>query len=77
MPCTIIHTGITTIISVLELLLIHLLMERDTWNFSSLKKYISEIENNNFAAAGYEIPDEEQRLNEYVMLALRSQRNYG
>lgn len=44
-----------------------------SWNFSSLKKYISEIENNNFAFAGYEIPDDEQRLNEYVMLALRSQ----
>jgi oxygen-independent coproporphyrinogen-3 oxidase len=42
------------------------------WNFSSLKKYISEIEKNNFAVAGSEQLSEEQRLNEYVMLALRS-----
>lgn len=43
------------------------------WNFSSLKKYINEIEKYNFAAAGSEQPDSEQKLNEYVMLALRSQ----
>jgi len=44
-----------------------------SWNFSSLKKYISEIEQHNFAIAGSEKPGSEQRLNEYVMLALRSQ----
>lgn len=42
------------------------------WNFSSLKKYISEIEKNNLAAAGSEQLNQEQKLNEYVMLALRS-----
>jgi oxygen-independent coproporphyrinogen-3 oxidase len=42
------------------------------WNYSSLKKYISEIELNNVAVAGYEEIDNEQKLNEYVMLALRS-----
>ncbi len=42
------------------------------WNFSSLKRYISEIESNGSAAAGYEVISEEQKLNEYVMLALRS-----
>ena len=42
------------------------------WNFSSLKKYISEIERNGFAVAGFETLSSEQRLNEYVMLALRS-----
>lgn len=42
------------------------------WNFSSLKKYISEIEQKNFAAAGCEVPTIEQQLNEYIMLALRS-----
>lgn len=42
------------------------------WNFSSLKKYISEIELKHYAAAGYEIPTTQQQLNEYTMLALRS-----
>ncbi|MCL5028428.1 MAG: radical SAM family heme chaperone HemW [Bacteroidetes bacterium] len=42
------------------------------WNFSSLKKYISEIEKNEFAIAGSEIINNEMALNEYVMLALRS-----
>lgn len=42
------------------------------WNFSSLKKYISEIEQKNFAAAGCEVPTIEQQLYEYTMLALRS-----
>ncbi len=41
------------------------------WNFSSLKKYISEIEFSNHAVAGEEYPNDEQKLNEYVMLALR------
>src|SRR3989304_4521888 len=45
---------------------------RRYWNFSSLKKYISEIEKNHFAVAGSEQLSYEQRLNEYVMLALRS-----
>jgi oxygen-independent coproporphyrinogen-3 oxidase len=42
------------------------------WNFSSLKKYIYEIGNLGTAVAGSEILSNEQRLNEYVMLALRS-----
>ena len=42
------------------------------WNYSSLKKYISEIEERNFAIAGSEIINNEQMLDEYVMLALRS-----
>jgi oxygen-independent coproporphyrinogen III oxidase len=42
------------------------------WNFSSLKKYISEIEKNNNAVANSELLNEEEKLNEYVMLALRS-----
>jgi len=42
------------------------------WNFSSLKRYISEIEKNSFAVAGSEKISEEQKFNEYVMLALRS-----
>ncbi|OGU35941.1 MAG: hypothetical protein A2058_08850 [Ignavibacteria bacterium GWA2_36_19] len=45
---------------------------RRYWNFSSLKKYIAEIEKNNFAVAGSESPSDEQRINEFVMLALRS-----
>ena len=42
------------------------------WNFSSLKKYISEIELKGNAVANYEILNEKQKLNEYIMLALRS-----
>jgi oxygen-independent coproporphyrinogen-3 oxidase len=42
------------------------------WNFSSLKKYLSEIEKNGHAEANHEFLSEEQKLNEYVMLALRS-----
>lgn len=42
------------------------------WNFSSLKRYISEIEKNGFAVAGSEEISEEQKFNEFVMLALRS-----
>lgn len=42
------------------------------WNYSSLKKYISEIEKNNNAAANYEFINDEQKLSEYIMLALRS-----
>lgn len=42
------------------------------WNFSSLKKYIHEIETQGNAEAGSEIVSEKQRIDEYVMLALRS-----
>jgi oxygen-independent coproporphyrinogen-3 oxidase len=42
------------------------------WNFSSLKRYISEIEKNNHAVSGCENIDRKQKLEEYVMLALRS-----
>ncbi|MCU0343384.1 MAG: radical SAM family heme chaperone HemW [Ignavibacterium sp.] len=42
------------------------------WNYSSLKKYISEIELNNNAIMNSEIISKEQMHNEYVMLALRS-----
>jgi len=41
------------------------------WNFSSLKRYISEIEKYNYAIAGYEDLSEEDAHNEFVMLALR------
>lgn len=42
------------------------------WNYSSLRRYISEIENYGFAVAGSEVISAEQKFNEYVMLALRS-----
>ena len=42
------------------------------WNFSSLKRYISEIEKNSFAVAGSETVTKEQFFDEYIMLALRS-----
>ncbi len=42
------------------------------WNFSSLKKYIHEIETKGTAGAGSEIVNGKQRVDEYVMLALRS-----
>jgi oxygen-independent coproporphyrinogen-3 oxidase len=42
------------------------------WNYSSLKHYISEIEKNGLAQANFELLSDEQRFNEYVMLALRS-----
>ena len=42
------------------------------WNFSSLKRYITEIEKNGSAVAGFEKINEQTSLNEYVMLALRS-----
>jgi oxygen-independent coproporphyrinogen III oxidase len=42
------------------------------WNYSSLKKYISEIELNNHAIMNSEIISKEQKHDEYVMLALRS-----
>ena len=42
------------------------------WNYSSLKRYISEIGKNNHAVANFEFINEKQMLEEYVMLALRS-----
>ena len=42
------------------------------WNYSSLKKYISEIELNNHAIMNSEIISKEQMHEEYIMLALRS-----
>jgi oxygen-independent coproporphyrinogen-3 oxidase len=42
------------------------------WNYSSLKKYISEIGINNHAVMNSEIISKDQMHNEYVMLALRS-----
>ena len=45
---------------------------RRYWNFSSLKKYIAEIEKNESAVAGSERLDNKQQLSEYIMLALRS-----
>ncbi|MBS4034584.1 MAG: radical SAM family heme chaperone HemW [Ignavibacterium sp.] len=42
------------------------------WNFSSLKRYISEIENNSQAVMNEEVPTEKQLHDEYIMLALRS-----
>jgi oxygen-independent coproporphyrinogen-3 oxidase len=42
------------------------------WNYSSLSKYIYEIENNNNAIANSEQLSEPEMHSEYVMLALRS-----
>ena len=42
------------------------------WNFSSLKRYINEIEKNKYAVAGSEIINKKQFFDEYIMLALRS-----
>lgn len=42
------------------------------WNYSSLKRYIAEIEKKNHAVSGCENIDQKQKLEEYVMLALRS-----
>jgi len=42
------------------------------WNYSSLKRYISEINNKENAEAGYELPGRNEMLEEYVMLGLRS-----
>ncbi|MEJ2614136.1 MAG: radical SAM family heme chaperone HemW [Ignavibacteriaceae bacterium] len=43
------------------------------WNYSSLKRYINEIEYNNHAVANSEYINKKQMLDEYVMLALRSE----
>jgi oxygen-independent coproporphyrinogen III oxidase len=42
------------------------------WNYSSLKKYLLEIESKGEAVASSEEISKEERLDEYVMLALRS-----
>lgn len=42
------------------------------WNYSSLKKYISEIELNGYAVMNSEVISKDQMHDEYVMLALRS-----
>jgi len=42
------------------------------WNYSSLKKYISEINLNGNAIRGSEVLNKNQMLNEYIMLGLRS-----
>jgi oxygen-independent coproporphyrinogen III oxidase len=42
------------------------------WNFSSLKRYISEIEKNGHAQANHEFITKEEMFDEFVMLALRS-----
>lgn len=42
------------------------------WNFSSVKFYNEAVEKNKSGLAGSEILTEQQMLNEYVMLALRS-----
>ena len=42
------------------------------WNFSSLKMYISKINDYGSAVRSFEVLSEEQKINEFVMLALRS-----
>ncbi|MBT8387544.1 MAG: coproporphyrinogen III oxidase family protein, partial [Ignavibacteria bacterium] len=42
------------------------------WNYSSVKKYVSEVTNNGKATANHEMLTLEEIHNEYVMLALRS-----
>ncbi|MEW6196646.1 MAG: radical SAM family heme chaperone HemW [Bacteroidota bacterium] len=42
------------------------------WNFSSVKFYNDAANKNGNGIAGEEVPTDEQKLNEYVMLALRS-----
>jgi oxygen-independent coproporphyrinogen-3 oxidase len=42
------------------------------WNYSSLKKYISEVELKQNAMINFEILDKNQLQDEYIMLALRS-----
>ena len=45
---------------------------RRWWNFSSVKKYLSEIKRNGTAVANYEDLNNEQMVGEYIMLGLRS-----
>ncbi len=42
------------------------------WNYSSLKRYISEVSEKQNAMMNYEILNKEQMRDEYIMLALRS-----
>jgi oxygen-independent coproporphyrinogen-3 oxidase len=42
------------------------------WNFTSLKKYIEEVNHKNHALMNFEMLDNDQQHEEYVMLALRS-----
>ncbi|MBI2420384.1 MAG: radical SAM family heme chaperone HemW [Ignavibacteriales bacterium] len=42
------------------------------WNISSLNLYIESVKHKKHAVAGSEVPAESERLNEYTMLALRS-----
>ncbi len=42
------------------------------WNYSSLKKYIASVEEKGNAEANHEFITDSQKLDEYVMLALRS-----
>lgn len=42
------------------------------WNYSSLKRYISEVNEKQNAMMNYEVLTKEQMRNEYIMLALRS-----
>jgi oxygen-independent coproporphyrinogen-3 oxidase len=42
------------------------------WNYSSLKMYLADIEYRGFAEANHEFITPLQKLNEYIMLALRS-----
>lgn len=42
------------------------------WNFSSLRRYISEIEKNTHAVMNEEVLTKKQNHDEYIMLALRS-----
>lgn len=45
---------------------------RRWWNYSSLKRYIGEINAEGNAEAGFEIPSPGELLEEYIMLSLRS-----
>lgn len=45
---------------------------RRWWNYSSLKRYLTEVQTNGHAQMSYEILSEFELLNEYIMLALRS-----
>lgn len=45
---------------------------RRWWNYSSLKRYISEVNEKQNAIMNYEVLTKEQMRNEYIMLALRS-----
>ncbi|WP_290662816.1 radical SAM family heme chaperone HemW [Ignavibacterium sp.] len=42
------------------------------WNYSSLKRYISEVKEKQNAMMNYELLNKDQMKNEYIMLALRS-----